>query len=199
MAQIVIMLKKFKHLNAFFHPEVNRLNMLFSPFVTTIGSERFQIMQACDNDIPALLELEKQVYSGQTPWDSFSFKTELRKKSNSLYLVVYSASTLVAFIGARFYPRETHITNVAVNPQYQGRHIGRRLLEMIIERARKNKSELVSLEVRIDNDRAKNLYQSLGFEAAFIRKNYYQDVHKDAVNMILWITPHKIKRRKFTF
>ena len=173
--------------------------MLFSPFVTTIGSERFQIMQACDNDIPALLELEKQVYSGQTPWDSFSFKTELRKKSNSLYLVVYSASTLVAFIGARFYPRETHITNVAVNPQYQGRHIGRRLLEMIIERARKNKRELVSLEVRIDNDRAKNLYQSLGFEAAFIRKNYYQDVHKDAVNMILWLTPHKIKRRKFTF
>ena len=97
MAQIVIMLKKFKHLNAFFHPEVNRLNMLFSPFVTTIGSERFQIMQACDNDIPALLELEKQVYSGQTPWDSFSFKTAklvfinlVRSKASASFKILYS-------------------------------------------------------------------------------------------------------------
>ncbi|RVU71389.1 MULTISPECIES: ribosomal protein S18-alanine N-acetyltransferase [Lactobacillus] len=193
------MLKKFKRLNNFFHPEVNKIDMNFSPFAMTVNGKVLQVMQATDNDIPALLVLEKAVYSGHTPWSSFSFESELKKRKNSLYLVVYQASTLVAFIGARFHPREAHITNIAVAPDYQGQHIGRRLLELMIDRARKNESECVSLEVKIDNDVAKRLYESIGFEATFIRKNYYQDTHTDAVNMILWLKPHQIKRRKLTF
>lgn len=198
MAQIVIMLKKFRNLNSFFHPESNQISMAFNPFVTTVNGKRLQIMQASDENIPDLLVLEKEVYSGQTPWSSFSFKTELRKRKNSLYLVVYHESTLVAFIGARFHPREAHITNIAVAPEYQGQHIGRALLNLMIDRARKNNCECVSLEVRIDNDRAKKLYSELGFESTFIRKNYYQDSHTDAVNMILWLKPHQIRRKKFT-
>lgn len=172
--------------------------MDFTPFVTTVGNNRLQVMLASDENIPDLLVLEKEVYSGQTPWSSFSFKTELRKRKNSLYLFVYEASTLVAFIGARFHPREAHITNIAVVPKYQGQHIGHMLLELMIERARQNNCECVSLEVRIDNDRAKRLYSELGFEATFVRKNYYQDTHTDAVNMVLWLKPHRIRKRKFT-
>lgn len=172
--------------------------MNFSPFVMLNHGQILQVMKATDNDIPALIILEKEVYSGHTPWSSFSFKTELEKRKNSLYLVVYDASKLVAFIGARFHPREAHITNIAVAPAYQGQHIGRRLLNLMIDRARQNQSECVSLEVRIDNQVAKHLYRSLGFEATFIRKNYYQNIHTDAVNMVLWLRPHQIKGKKLT-
>lgn len=192
------MLKKFRRINDFFHPEANRVKMNFSPFVMLNHGQILQVMKATDNDIPALIVLEKEVYSGHTPWSSFSFKTELEKRKNSLYLVVYNASNLVAFIGARFHPREAHITNIAVAPAYQNQHIGRRLLELMIERARQNQSECVSLEVRIDNQVAKHLYRSLGFEATFIRKNYYQNIHTDAVNMVLWLRPHQIKGKKLT-
>ncbi|KRM40918.1 ribosomal protein ala-acetyltransferase [Lactobacillus hamsteri DSM 5661 = JCM 6256] len=164
----------------------------------TVNGKVLQVMQATDNDIPGLLILEKQVYSGQTPWSSFSFESELKKRKNSLYLVVYQASTLVAFIGARFYSRETHITNIAVAPQFQGQHIGKRLMELMIDRARENDNECVSLEVRIDNEIAKKLYRSLGFEEIFIRKNYYQDTHTDAINMILWLRKNQNKGKKFT-
>lgn len=192
------MLKKFRRINDFFHPEANRVKMNFSPFVMLNHGQILQVMKATDNDIPALIVLEKEVYSGHTPWSSFSFKTELEKRKNSLYLVVYNASNLVAFIGARFHPREAHITNIAVAPAYQNQHIGRRLLELMIERARQNQSECVSLEVRIDNQVAKHLYRSLGFEATFIRKNYYQNIHTDAINMVLWLRPHQIKGKKLT-
>ena len=86
------MLKKFKLLNQFFHPEENKVDMSFSPFITTIGGLTLQVMQAGDENIPDLLVLERQVYSGHTPWSKFSFETELRKRQNSLYLVVYHAS-----------------------------------------------------------------------------------------------------------
>lgn len=166
--------------------------MSFSPFIVSIAGMTMQVMQASDDNIPDLLVLEKQVYSGSTPWSSFSFKTELAKRQNSLYLVVYYESSLVAFIGARFHPRETHITNIAVAPEYQRNHIATYLMEFIIDKARDNGSEGVSLEVRIDNDAAKRLYQRLGFESTFIRKNYYQD-GTDAINMMLWLTPHQVK------
>ena len=151
-----------------------------------------QVMQATDDNIPDLLILEKQVYSGSTPWSSFSFKTELAKRQNSLYLVVYHESTLVAFIGARFHPRETHVTNIAVAPEFQRKHIATYLMNFIIDKARINDSEAVSLEVRVDNRGAQSLYRKLGFKSTFIRKNYYQD-DTDAINMMLWLTPHRVK------
>ena len=49
------------------------------------------------------------------------------------------------------------------------------------------------------NEIAQRLYQSLGFKGNFIRKDYYQDTHTDAMNMVLWLKPHQIKRKKFTF
>lgn len=183
------MLKKFKN---FFHPAEDRINMNFSPFITSIAGLTLQVMQATDDNIPDLLVLEKEVYSGRTPWSMFSFQKELAKRQNSLYLVVYHESDLVAFIGARFHPRETHITNIAVAPEFQGKGIGTYLMKFIIERARKNGSEGVSLEVRIDNEIAQGLYQNLGFESTFIRKNYYQD-DTDAINMMLWLKPRQIK------
>lgn len=197
MDQIVNMLKKFSNFNHFFHPAANRVEMGFTPFVMMADGKPLQVMQASENDIPAMLELEKEVYAGQTPWSGFSFATELRKKKNSLYLVVYCASDLVAFIGARFHPRETHITNLAVAPAFQNKHIGSRLLQLMIKRAIQNGSELMSLEVKVDNQPAKDLYRFLGFEATFIRKNYYQDTHTDAINMVLWLDNGRNERRKF--
>lgn len=190
------MLKKF---NRFFHLPTNRIDMSFTPFMANVNGNILQIMQATDDNIPDLLVLEEQVYSGRTPWSKFSFKTELEKRHNSLYLVVYQASTLVAFIGARFSPEETHITNIAVSPLFQGQHIGRYLMELMIDRARENDSDCVSLEVRVDNEIAQNLYNSLGFRGNFIRKNYYSATHTDAMNMVLWLKPHRINRKKSTF
>lgn len=189
------MLKKF---NQFFHPR-GLVDISFTPFVTSINGKILQVIQATDDNIPDLLVLEEQVYSGRTPWNQFSFKTELRKRHNSLYLVVYNESNLVAFIGARFTPEETHITNIAVAPNFQNQHIGRYLMEMMINRARDNDCDCVTLEVRTDNEVAQHLYQSLGFQGNFIRKNYYQDTHTDAMNMVLWLKPHQVRRRKFTF
>ena len=55
------------------------------------------------------------------------------------------------------------------------------------------------LNSKTDNEIAQRLYQSLGFKGNFIRKDYYQDTHTDAMNMVLWLKPHQIKRKKFTF
>lgn len=183
------MLKRF---NKFLHPTEHKVNKIdFTPFVMRVDDKVLQVMRATNNDIPGLLLLEKEVYSGKTPWSEGAFESELSKTENSLYLVVYYESELIAMIGARFFNRETHITNIAVALEFQGKHIGTDLLELVIERAKANKHECVSLEVNIENEQAKSLYRHLGFKDMFIRKNYYQDTNTDAINMILWLNKNK--------
>jgi ribosomal protein S18 acetylase RimI-like enzyme len=55
------------------------------------------------------------------------------------------------------------IGNVAVAPEWRGRGIARQMMEASIELVRHNHGEWIALQVRTDNEVARNLYQTLGF------------------------------------
>ncbi len=55
------------------------------------------------------------------------------------------------------------IGNVAVAPEWRGRGIARQMMEASIELVRHNRGEWIALQVRTDNEIARNLYQTLGF------------------------------------
>lgn len=73
-------------------------------------------------------------------------------------------------------PGETEILNMAVDPAFRRRGIGRRLLEPILRGE-------VFLEVRESNTGAQALYISLGFQVAGRRRRYYTDPPEDAIVM----------------
>ncbi len=56
------------------------------------------------------------------------------------------------------------VGNVAVLPEHRGRGIARQLVEACIAQARDEGGEWVALEVRADNEPARHVYSSLGFE-----------------------------------
>lgn len=62
---------------------------------------------------------------------------------------------------------------LAVDPQAQGRGVGRGLLDDFIADARKNGAAKIHLEVR-DGNPAVRVYQAAGFEQANRRRNYYK-------------------------
>jgi GNAT superfamily N-acetyltransferase len=56
------------------------------------------------------------------------------------------------------------VSNVAVHPDWQGRGIGRALLEASLDFAQDHGGTWVVLQVRDSNSSARNLYESLGFQ-----------------------------------
>lgn len=56
------------------------------------------------------------------------------------------------------------IGNVAVLPEYRRRRIARQLIEACVAQARNEDGEWVALEVRADNESARHVYSSLGFQ-----------------------------------
>ena len=75
---------------------------------------------------------------------------------------------------------ETHISTIAVMPEYRGRGIGELLLLAMIDASPEIGAKLVTLEVRKSNEVAQALYRKYRFEVVGERKHYYSDNGEDA-------------------
>lgn len=76
-------------------------------------------------------------------------------------------------------PAQYEILFIAVDPAYRRRGIARKLLENALARS----TGEWFLEVRESNIAAISLYESLGFEPAATRQDYYSDPHETAIVM----------------
>jgi ribosomal-protein-alanine N-acetyltransferase len=131
-----------------------------------------------------VLRIEQQVYP--RPWSAAVFHSELAQVGQSrAYLVAEVAGRLVGYAGLWFTPDGAHITNVAVDPRWQRRHIATRLLLALARRARARGSAALTLEVRTSNAAGQALYRRFGFVPAGMRRKYYEGV-EDAI--VMWAT-----------
>jgi [ribosomal protein S18]-alanine N-acetyltransferase len=91
--------------------------------------------------------------------------------------------TLTGFVGMWLMVDEAHIINIAVREVCRGKGIGELLLISSIELATALKASVVTLEVRVSNVIAQNLYTKYGFNQVGLRKKYYTDNNEDAYIM----------------
>ena len=90
---------------------------------------------------------------------------------------------LAGFIGVWYVVEQAHVVSVGVRSHYRGSGIGELLLIKAMEHAMACRAKEVTLEVRVSNYVAKNLYRKYGFIERGIRKGYYSDNREDAVIM----------------
>lgn len=85
---------------------------------------------------------------------------------------------------------EVILFNIAVDFDYQRQGLGRALLEYLIDELEKRGVAILWLEVRVLNVVVIVLYESLGFNEATIRRNYYfiTDGREDVIIMALLIS-----------
>lgn len=73
------------------------------------------------------------------------------------------------------------IDNILVEPEYHGQKIGNKLMSRLISIAIEEHVVNITLEVRVSNEIARNLYKKFGFREVALRKFYYGD--EDAILM----------------
>ncbi len=90
---------------------------------------------------------------------------------------------IAGFVGIWHMVDEAHIVSIGVRTEYRGLGLGELLLLSAIEQAIEVKSRRVTLEVRVSNHIAQNLYTKYGFTERGVRKGYYTDNREDALIM----------------
>ena len=90
---------------------------------------------------------------------------------------------IAGFVGIWTMVDEAHIVSIGVRTEYRGLGLGELLLLSSIEQAIEHELRHVTLEVRVSNHVAQNLYKKYGFTERGLRKGYYTDNREDALIM----------------
>lgn len=139
------------------------------------------IRSANIKDLDRILEIENHSFS--TPWSREALRMEIEENELAEVFVIEDNLDVVGYMSYIRIVDEAHINNIAIDNKYRAKGYGRKLVSKIVEDLL-NSNYSITLEVRHDNDIAINLYKSLGFKEAGIRKDYYA-VGADA--LIMWI------------
>jgi ribosomal-protein-alanine N-acetyltransferase len=132
-------------------------------------------------DVPAVHEIERLSFT--TPWPAYAFEQELKGNRLARYVVARAGEAIVGFAGLWLMVDEAHITTFSVHPDWRRQGIGRQLMLNIAELAVGIAARRMTLEVRVSNEAAQDLYRSFGFEVTGRRPRYYTDDHEDALVM----------------
>lgn len=160
------------------------------------------------DDIPHVLDLDR--LSFPIPWSAHTYRHEIQNNDNSTMLVVEPVerapaqdeqpahrprlwrwppepapahNPLMAYAGFWHIADEAHISTIAVHPDWRGHKLGELLIWTIAREAMRRNAAMVTLEVRVSNQVAQNLYHKYGFQKVGTRRGYYRDNHEDAYMM----------------
>lgn len=142
---------------------------------------RLRIREALVSDIGRIVEIERRSF--RYPYSPMTFVTLL-----SLYpryfLVCECCGKTVGYITA-VVDRDGygHVMSVAVDPDYRGLGIGKRLMEAVEARLSNDGIKQVRLEVAVNNSVAIKMYEELGYRVVRILRSYYPD-GEDAYLMV---------------
>ena len=142
-------------------------------------------------DLDDVMEIEEKAFT--MPWSRWMFQRELADRNNRAhFLAARSGSEIVGYIGFWLaMDNEAHIVTIAVRDDFQRKGVASTLMASALTLAVHLDADKATLEVRVSNIPAQELYKKLGFETAAIRQNFYSDTGEDAY--VMWLRDLKDK------
>jgi ribosomal-protein-alanine N-acetyltransferase len=132
------------------------------------------------SDLPGVISIERRSFP--TPWSLAMFVLELSKPSG-ICLAAVEGDQLAGYLVCSRYDTVWHLMNVAVSPDRRRSGIATRLINQLFDQA--EDTAPFTLEVRMSNREAIQMYEGFGFRSAGVRRRYYHDNGEDA--LIMWL------------
>lgn len=135
------------------------------------------------SDIDDICEVEAEAY-GEHHWSRNSFESEIRNRVAQYYVLRDEKDKLMGYLGSWIIVDEAHITTLAVSKEFRRCKTAQVLLIEFVKECYAAGVKYITLEVRVSNEPAINLYKKFGFKSLGERCDYYQDNFENA--LIMW-------------
>jgi ribosomal-protein-alanine N-acetyltransferase len=169
------------------------------PFNDPLLPYRIELMRL--SDINQVMSIERAAFPA--PWPASAYRYELLQNDLSTYLILRSrrsssdmnlprirhlwprrhARPILGYGGFWLVLDEAHISTIAVHDDWRGQGLGELMLAAQIDAAILRGAVEITLEVRVSNSVAQNLYRKYTFTQVGRRKKYYHDNGEDALIM----------------
>ena len=133
------------------------------------------------DDLSTIATLEAELF--KEPWSQSDFQRELDENEFANYYIAAIAGEVAGYFGLWLLFDQAQITTIGTAKKFQRQHVASFMMEAIDQMCAENECEFLSLEVRVSNTPAQNLYKKFGLEIVSVRKDYYGD-HEDAYLMV---------------
>lgn len=160
-------------------------------------------------DIPQVHALDRLAFP--TPWPMNTYRHEINGRNSLMFVLEFQEppqqslpegpislmrrllnrippsghGAIIGFSGMWHVADEAHVSTIGVHPDWQGMKFGEMLLWNMMRYAFQRRAAMMTLEVRVSNEKAQALYYKYGFEIGGRRKAYYRDNGEDAYLMIV--------------
>ena len=131
-------------------------------------------------NIKEVAEIEKESFSD--PWSEDGLRNEL-DNDTAFFFVAEKSSEVAGYVGTHIVLDECYIANVAVTPSFRRMGIADKLLDYAESNAINKNCAFITLEVRVSNLPAINLYKKRGYVSMGERKNFYSHPTENALIM----------------
>lgn len=145
------------------------------------GSTELLIKPMLTSDIPAVFDIENRAY--EHGWSEGILNDCLRVGYHCW--TVQLEQRMIGYGILSVAMDEAHLLNLAIDPEFQKRGLGRKVLHFLLDMAEKKGADTIFLEVRDSNRSAIALYLDEGFNQIGLRNDYYptDNGREDAIIM----------------
>jgi ribosomal-protein-alanine N-acetyltransferase len=143
---------------------------------------RLVVEEMQESDVASVLAIEDAAFI--TTWPDNAFRHELEDNRLAHYFVARHEGKVVGFGGIWVILEDSHITTIAVHPDFQRRKFGEAILLALLQQAVEREAAWMTLEVRVSNTSAQRLYHKYGFTTVATRRGYYTEDQEDA--LVMW-------------
>ncbi|MBY0402871.1 MAG: ribosomal protein S18-alanine N-acetyltransferase [Cyanobacteria bacterium] len=151
--------------------------------IQQLDSQQLLFRRMRKEDLSDVMEIES-VSFGRHHWSEDSFMNEMKNQLGRYYSLHHQGiPQVIGYCGYWLIFDEVHITTVAVRNEFRRKSLGELILVHILDKCMGQTVKWVTLEVRVSNTNAQNLYYKYGFESMGTRTKYYQDNQEDALIM----------------
>ena len=131
-----------------------------------------------NKDAEFIAQIERSCFS--TPWTEEQIKAS---EDTTVFFLAKDGEKVVGYGGMYTVLDEGYVTNIGVLPEYRRKGIGSKIVKELINFSIEKSLSFITLEVRVSNVAAIELYKSLEFSEVGRRKNFYSNPQEDAFIM----------------
>ncbi len=152
------------------------------------SNPNYQIRRMYLSDLDQVAAMDPKVF-GIMHWTRNIFANELANP-NAIYLVAEELQAgkltgkVLGYGGAWLILDEMHIMTLGTDPDQRRKKIAESIIVALINQAIQSEINAITLEVRLSNQAAQDLYERYEFQRQGIRKNYYESDGEAA--LLLW-------------
>jgi ribosomal-protein-alanine N-acetyltransferase len=131
--------------------------------IPSLGNRQVAVRAASRADLAGMLAIDEQAFVPL--WRNTAYTLIEHLQSSAYFCLGELGGQTVGYACASLTGRHGHLTRLAVHPQWQGQHVGVRLLAEAIDFFRHERVFGITLNTQQSNARAHRLYKWFGFTA----------------------------------